>query len=74
MRKGNLKRLYPVDRQGPNWRDRVTNSQSKFLIKNFSYLKELQGKMEKGLKKTLSSDQPNLGSNSRGINKAWHYY
>ena len=32
-----------VNRQGPMWRNRVTNPQSKFLFQNCSCLKEQQG-------------------------------
>jgi hypothetical protein len=39
----NLKRPPPVDRQAPQWRDRVTNLPSKFLTQNCSCLKEQQG-------------------------------
>jgi hypothetical protein len=52
MGRGNLKSPPSVDRQGLKWRDRVTNSHSKFLI--YFCLKELQGQKWR-------RDWPNMG-------------
>jgi len=48
-------------------RDRVAVLQSKTLTYNCFYLKELPGqKMEKSLRKRMSSNRPKLKSRSRG--------
>jgi hypothetical protein len=36
----------PVNTEGLNWRDEVTNLQSKFLTQNYSCLRELQGQKD----------------------------
>jgi hypothetical protein len=63
VKKENLTRPPPVERQGPNLSDEVTNPPAKFLTQNFSYQKGMQRqKMEQRLEEKLFSDQPYLKS------------
>ena len=39
----NLRTLPPVDRQGPQWSDKVSNTPSKYFSQSYFCLKEMQG-------------------------------
>ena len=56
-----------VDKQGPKWRDGVTNPQSKFLTQNCSSLKELQGqKWRRDWRKSSPMTSPNWDPSHEG--------